>query len=204
MTLRQSIKQRSRSDRLIAHPPPSPLACPDTLLRIHRAADRDTLCKCLRESKLFYQIAGPILYREVEIVNDVDRLLRGAAIVDRARGTRSSPAAINLKRYLLSKTKFLEMSICRGCPRPNLGDDVLHLLTLRVVAGWRDHDHGILHLRSNASKSFTGNVSLRKIIISTIQYGDYGHDGIGILKCSQQLNVISFVVPMDPNYMQSG
>ena len=87
----------------------------------------------MRVSKTFYQVAGPLLYRNI-IVNtnrSISPVLVGNSIVNRD-GTREQGAAINLKNSLLSLIKLVTI-VEHGCSREAFTGPLLRIPTLLVV-----------------------------------------------------------------------
>ncbi|RSH92364.1 hypothetical protein EHS25_008779 [Saitozyma podzolica] len=110
------IQSTLRSSALT--PTPSPLSHPDLLLRIFSQADNPTLATCLRASKAWYDLAGPILYRIIECrdLEALEDVLRGSEIVNKAVTTRSGPCQRNFKSGLLRHTRYLYTGIETGTP----------------------------------------------------------------------------------------
>lgn len=101
---------RRRSQPAKIPSPASRCTAPDILTQILRYADDHTLAQTMRVSHRFYDIAGPMLYREIILhETDLDKLARGSEVVTRG-STRSRTAEINLKADLLKHVKVLEIA----------------------------------------------------------------------------------------------
>lgn len=84
---------------------------PDILQRILIYATIPALAACLLVCKNFYQVAGPILYRDVEIVDTKSTILEGAPQEPKTAG--SSAAVQNLKVKLLAHVKTMTFILHR-------------------------------------------------------------------------------------------
>jgi len=87
----------------------------------------------MRVSKIFYQVAGPLLYRNIVIDfnHPTAAIAAGDSIVDRD-ATRNRAATVNLKRRLLSLVKNMTISMHDCTKSPSYGP-LLRIDTLLIV-----------------------------------------------------------------------
>jgi hypothetical protein len=87
----------------------------------------------MRVSKTFYQVAGPLLYRNIVVKtqHSISPVLIGNSIVSRD-GTQEGVAATNLKNNLLSLIKHITI-VEHRCSRDAFAGPLLRIPTLLVV-----------------------------------------------------------------------
>lgn len=91
----------------------SAIAGPDIVCLILAQADNATLSQCLRVSKAWYNVAGPLLYRYVECSTTValERLMIGSNVRAGTVSTRRSRVGTNLKKGLIGHVKKISASL---------------------------------------------------------------------------------------------
>lgn len=105
---------------------------------ILRYADPSSLARCMRVSKTFYQVAGPLLYSNVIVKGSqpISNALIGESMaVHKLRATRRHPASdgVNLKKRLLSLVQQLTVA-SHTCTRTLIPAETFpNLKTLLVI-----------------------------------------------------------------------
>jgi hypothetical protein len=123
----------------ISSSPPSqaPLFATETFSLILSFLDKPSLASCLRVSKAFFHLAGPKLYRDIEIVdNALESIAKGYDVVTRGRASRRGPTITNTKSQLLNCVRKITLRDHIDCDTAS--SDLVkslpkHLDTLRVV-----------------------------------------------------------------------
>jgi len=98
----------------------------------------------MRVSKVFYQVAGPLLYKNIVIdtKHPTKAIVAGDSIVD-LDATRNRAATVNLKRRLLSLIKNMTISM-HSCLRSPYHGPLLRIHTLLVIPQGNCQEYGQL------------------------------------------------------------
>jgi hypothetical protein len=147
----------SRSLSEPMQPAHSRLAHRDILRHILSFVDRPTLASCLRVHSLFFDIAGSLLYRElnlVELARDLGRVFAGPHTFFGEHLARTGPIPSDLKNRLLQHVRQIIMPVhlCCGDPyfdvatslMPKL--DLLCIMTVFPCAACWSHGCSLLKL----------------------------------------------------------
>ena len=161
---------------------PSDLATPTVLRHILLHCDDSTLTRCMRVSQSFYDIAGPLLYREISIPGiDLSKLFLGHNIEIKSRAPRGSSEPINLKQNLLDHIGIIEISYHN---EPHDRTPIQHLprlRTVRIITNWwctcpEQRHFELCHAdcepedRSFEPCPFRTRVSAHKIVLTSVRH----------------------------------